>query len=368
MEKEIKDKKSGYLKRNPLKKAFIDGDGNLKPVLVGITAVLVLVILASVIIQLKKPTEDALVRITHVFKAKPEIKEKEKGRVEKNATKQELKSKQEKLESAEIEQGTKQEALKEKGNKTRLEEGKWRKPEAEKQTLKDKAKKPLGKGEDEGRKSTEPLASKKVMEEVKLSDEIYKKLYRHRFEIAKKGIQERYSWQVSNQANLTLRECYRLFDMKPVVITRGRYYDLSDLTLISKESLCHYSTTVIVCENPVIDFRKEIDSLGLKPDELTVHYYMYEYIRNYFYYRVEQAVNCFKKDIHTGKRDLEDQVEVVGNVFKIQKEGGGRFGVFLPTRIYYQRSESDKMEEIEIPISCFAGDEDIEILKKNGLI
>ncbi|MBW1854368.1 MAG: hypothetical protein JRJ00_06755, partial [Deltaproteobacteria bacterium] len=135
---------------------------------------------------------------------------------------------------------------------------------------------------------------KEKMESLKISDEEYTRLYRARFASGMREAETQYRWRVSNRYRLKLKDCYTLFDMKTVAVTEdGQYYDLSDHSQLTEDYLNNnYSSTVILCENPEVDFGGNIKELGLTAKDLTVRYYMYKHTRNYFYNRVENAVAC----------------------------------------------------------------------------
>lgn len=488
--------------RTLLGKFFLDKEGNLKEVPVGITAVLVLIILISLVVQIKEPAEETVVRVTHLFKSSPpptesqktkaEEKKKtdqkesaeEKARTDEKAVKAEKQKQAEedlKTIKEEIEQMKKEAAqMKREAEKT-LADAKQIKEEAEK--LKAELKKPLSakdekiktlknklagkenslkeaerksleqkakleeaeeklqkselklknttiqlaKIEEEGKnkilketlekskevkekavdvkdksetvrdeatifkksadnvkeKSKEVKShltaiaenskwpgAKEKMASLKISDEEYTKLYQARFASGAEEPDRRYRWRVSNRYRLKLKDCYTLFDMKAVALTEdGRYYDLSDYSQLTEDYLNkNYSSTVIMCENPEVDFGGDIKELGLRTKDLTVRYYMYNHTRNYFYHRVEQAVACcLRQGKIPREKNWQERIDVVGNVYKIKKESGG-FGVFIPTSVYYRRLNSSIAEEIRISPACFENEEDVKILKAKNLL
>lgn len=204
------------------------------------------------------------------------------------------------------------------------------------------------------------------VEAVRVATPDYAAMYRDRFEAGKSEPGVLYRWRVANRYRLNLSTCYRLFDMKAVALTRdGRYFDLDDASLLTEDYLSQrFSGTVIVCERPDSDFPDQLERLRLDPGSVTVRYYMYPRIRNYFYARVEQAVRCCL-GASGGSADPES-IDVVGAVFKIEKEGG-RFGVFVPTAVYV-RSGAGEPRHIEVSPGCFDGAPDVAMLRKKGLL
>jgi hypothetical protein len=211
-------------------------------------------------------------------------------------------------------------------------------------------------------------ASGKKLDSVKIASNDYTKIYRERFSSGSKNPANLYRWRVSTQYGASMRDCYMLFDMKAVAVTKdGKYYDLNDFTQLSEDYLNNsYSSTIIVCENPERDFGDKIRSFGLSGKGVSVRYYMYDHIRNYFYNRVEHAVQCCEGNGSiVSDQDVKERIDVVGVVFRMEKDKGC-FGVFVPTRIYFQDRES--AQEIILPESCFSADTDVQLLRQKGLI
>lgn len=213
--------------------------------------------------------------------------------------------------------------------------------------------------------SLDPPTQERV-DAVRVAARDYAAMYRDRFQAGKSEPGVLYRWRVANRYRLNLSTCYRLFDMKAVALTwDGRYFDLDDASLLTEDYLeKRFSGTVIVCEHPARDFPDQLERLRLAPASVTVRYYMYPRIRNYFYSRVEQAVRCCL-DSGGGSVDPET-IDVVGGVFKIEKEGG-RFGVFVPTAVYV-RTGTGEPRSIEVPPGCFDGAPDVAMLRKKGLL
>ena len=472
--------------RTLLRKAFFDSEGNLKAASLGIVAVLVLVSTITVVFQVKKPAEKAVLRIVHLFNAnprtaqkdtrpekpdpgeeeqptKPEEKEETKqvqkdtlnaaseikaikeetrqikeasSRTKEEAQKTILEAKkiqeeamqmkagttknlaqkdekikkltdelarhEESIKEAETKNAEQQRKLEEKEEKLREAEeelkiaeeqkdapqqSKEAKTKAlftlEKNTVAQKETHKPGKNADGDKKQAKNPSNrltsiveaskwsgaKKRMDSLKLPADSYAKLYRARLASGAKVPATQYRWRVSNHSGLKLRDCYNLFDMKAVAVTRnGHFYDLSDLTRLTEEYLNkNYSSTVILCENPEDDFGGQIEKLGIRTSELIVRYYMYDHTSNYFYNRVEKAISCcqVQGNIPSGK-DAKDLIDVVGSVYKVKKDGGA-FGIFVPTAVYLQNS-AGPADKFSVSCSCFENEEDVKMLRANNLI
>ncbi len=466
-------------------KIFFDSDGNLKAGTVGVSAVIAFILLIAMAVQIKKPAEQAVVKVTHLFKADPRVNNKqdgaEKQKSDQNIGKQPEKSeKQEETKKAQevLPRGHEEEkelmAVKEEIRKMKeetagikaeaeetLEEARKIKDEAQKMKeyvrsklarkdkkteklknklamqgaslkqaerknttqqeklareeeklpkaetkmhepdksveVKEKADFTLKKSvevkdetvkfsqtsnkvKEKTRKPGKSLtaitdarafsSSDRRMDSIKLLPENYTKIYRARFASSKKKPALLYRWRISNQYRLKLKDCYSLFDMKAVAVTKnGQYYDLSDNTQITEDYLDrNYSSTVIICENPEFDFGDQIEKTGIRTEGLKVRYYMYNHTKNYFYNRVEQAVSCCQAagKLPSGE-EIKELIDVVGTVFKLKKTGGA-FGVFVPTSVYYKKPGSGSAEEISVPAECFEEEMDVKLLKAKGLL
>ncbi len=163
-----------------------------------------------------------------------------------------------------------------------------------------------------------------------------------------------------------LETVYDLFQMKVVALkNKTPHTDLSDGSRVAGPSLSEFSTTCFVVSNPWEKWGKALEDSGFnKKDDVQVRYYTYEFVRNAIYAR---AMAAFEWSL--GKKGLAlttdpSRADVLGEVYAVHKDGGGRFGVFVPRRVDFQSQES---VEIDVP-DCFEGQKDIEALVKAGLL
>ena len=160
-----------------------------------------------------------------------------------------------------------------------------------------------------------------------------------------------------------LRASYDLFQMKPVAVVKTKYYDLEDGAPISEQSLESYSSIVFVVDKPWDKFEDKLIACGIrKEDAVEVRYYMYDFIRNAIYSRVNRAVDCIK-ETEKGLNELPvDKFHVLGRAYVIGKESGGRFGVFIPV------SASVQGRQYAVGPGCFRDQEDVRTLVANGAL
>lgn len=163
---------------------------------------------------------------------------------------------------------------------------------------------------------------------------------------------------------VNLREAYGLFQMKPVAVVENRFYDLSDGSRIPEKALEAFSTTVFRVSDPWIKWGKALSSAGIKKtDGIDVRYHMYAFIRNAIYTRAYRAVSwCKDRRLIEAETPIGD-LDVLGRAFVIKKEGGGRFGVFVPTVLSTRSGKT-----ITIDSACFSDQPDVQMLKSAGLL
>jgi len=162
-----------------------------------------------------------------------------------------------------------------------------------------------------------------------------------------------------------LRKTYDLFQMKPVAVIRGNaFFDLSDGTRVAEKSLKEYSTTVFLVDRPWDKWGKALAAAGIRRgDRFEVRYYMYDFIRDAIYARVNQAFSwCSNTGLIPG--DLPaDAVDVLGRAYVINRQGGGRFGVFVPVSL-----DTKDGRTVAVAPACFRNQPDVETLREAGVL
>ncbi len=162
-----------------------------------------------------------------------------------------------------------------------------------------------------------------------------------------------------------LRNTYDLFQMKPVAVIRGNaFLDLSDGTRVAEKSLEEYSTTVFLVDRPWDKWGKALAAAGIRRgDRFEVRYYMYNFIKDAIYARVNQAFSwCSNTGLIPG--DLPaGAVDVLGRAYVINRQGGGRFGVFVPVSL-----DTKDGRTVAVDPACFRGQADVETLREAGLL
>lgn len=197
--------------------------------------------------------------------------------------------------------------------------------------------------------------------EVTVDQKHYKALFQS-WRIAGKGGKgtEKTALRVEN-----LRDTYDLFQMKPVAVIRGNaFLDLSDGTKVAEESLEEYSTTVFVVDRPWDKWGKALADAGIRRgDRFEVRYYMYDFIKDAIYARVNQAfLWCSDTGLIPG--DLPPAAaDVLGRAYVINRQGGGRFGVFVPVSLHVKDGRT-----VAVDPECFRGQPDVETLRKAGVL
>ncbi|RJQ48789.1 MAG: hypothetical protein C4530_24145 [Desulfobacteraceae bacterium] len=217
---------------------------------------------------------------------------------------------------------------------------------------------------DKGRKSENPSLQKPRSDaregSVTVSSDQYLKVFN--------------GWRTAGQSDLkengfglrveNLREAYSLFQMKPVAVVENRFYDLSDGSRIPEKSLEAFSTTAFRVSEPWEKWGDALSSSGIKKSEkIDVRYYMYDFIRNAIYTRAHRAVSwCKDKGLIEADMPHSD-LDVLGRAFVIKKEGGGKFGVFVPVTLNTRNGKT-----IPIDSACFSDQPDVQMLKSVGLL
>jgi hypothetical protein len=229
------------------------------------------------------------------------------------------------------------------------------------------SKQPIEKKQSEPSKPIASLPKKTFLDadpdkrEVTVDQKQYKALF-HSWRIAgKEGKgKEKSPLRVEN-----LRNTYDLFQMKPVAVIRGNaFLDLSDGTRVSEKSLEEYSTTVFLVDRPWDKWGKALSAAGIRRgDRFEVRYYMYDFIKDAIYARVNQAFSwCSDTGLIPG--DLPaGAVDVLGRAYVINRQGGGRFGVFVPVSL-----DTKDGRTVAVDPSCFRGQPDVDTLREAGVL
>jgi len=162
-----------------------------------------------------------------------------------------------------------------------------------------------------------------------------------------------------------LRHTYELFQMKVIAVVRGNtFLDLTDGTRVAEASLGEYSSTLFRVDRPWSKWGEALAAAGVQRNEqVEVRYYMYDFIKEAIYARVHQAFSWCKNKglIETDVRGSD--VDVLGRAYGIHRQGGGRFGVFVPTSL-----NTPDGQRIAIDPACFRGQADVETLRGAGLL
>jgi len=163
-----------------------------------------------------------------------------------------------------------------------------------------------------------------------------------------------------------LEKVYELFQMKVVALKSNQpHTDLGDGSRVAGPSLEEFSTTCFVVSDPWEKWGEALKGSGFsKGDDIQVRYYTYDFVRNAIYARAMKAFeySLAKKGL-PGTTD-PSQADVLGEVYTINKNGGGQFGVFVPKRVDFQSQGSVEID----PMACFKGQKDIEALYHAGLL
>jgi hypothetical protein len=163
-----------------------------------------------------------------------------------------------------------------------------------------------------------------------------------------------------------LRQVYRLFQMKPVaVINKERFLDLQDGSQIFENSLNSYSKTVFLVEDAWSKWGEALKAARIRSDDhVEVRYYMYAFVENAIFARANKAFDWCKQTGLIPADTKPGQVDILGRAYSINRQGGGRFGVFVPIRIDIPAGGSVKID----PAACFPDELDIRALTSSGML
>jgi hypothetical protein len=196
---------------------------------------------------------------------------------------------------------------------------------------------------------------------VTVSDIHYRKLFND-WRIAGRQLkgQQKIPLRVEN-----LRDTYELFQMKPVLVVNGQpFADLANGSRIAHGALADFSQTVFLVPDPWRKWPRELRHAGIKPaDDIEVRYYMYEFVRKAIYARANRAFAWSQQEGLIARDTPSDRVDVLGRAFVIRQQGGGRFGVLVPIEIVDHNGQS-----IAVDPNCFSDQSDVRLLQQSGLI
>ena len=153
--------------------------------------------------------------------------------------------------------------------------------------------------------------------------------------------------------------------MKPVAVVNGsKYIDLTDGSRLSPEGLKNYCSTAFQVNDPWEKWGRELTKSGINEKErLEVRYYMYSFIRDAIYKRVQQAFSWSKQKGLIDPSTSESDVDVLGRTFVINRHGGGRFGVFVPLEI-----NTAAGQRVAVDPSSFNDQPDVQALMVAGVL
>jgi len=162
-----------------------------------------------------------------------------------------------------------------------------------------------------------------------------------------------------------LRESYELFQMKVIAVIRGdTFLDLSDGTRVAGPSLAEYSTTLFRVDRPWDQWGNALSSAGIRRNErVEIRYYMYDFVKAAIYARVARAVAWCREKGLIAKDLPASSVDVLGKAYAINRQGGGRFGVFVPVSL-----DTRDGRTVSIDPACFRGQADVAALQVAGLL
>lgn len=162
-----------------------------------------------------------------------------------------------------------------------------------------------------------------------------------------------------------LHQCYALFQMKVIAINvKGQLFDLTDGSRLPQQALDDYSSTVIAVDQPWQHWQAGLQRAKFKRQDIVqVRYYMYPFVRDAIYARCQQGFDWCKQQGLIAETTQPTEVDIVGRTFEIQRNGGGRFGVFVP-----QQLTTAAGNRVAISTAAFAGQADIAALQNSGLL
>ena len=162
-----------------------------------------------------------------------------------------------------------------------------------------------------------------------------------------------------------LRNTFDLFQMKPVAVIRGKtFFDLTDGTRVAEKALAEYSTTVFLVDRPWDKWGKALAAAGIRQgDQFEVRYYMYDFIKDAIYSRANQAFSWCRERGLVPADIPASATDILGRAYVINRQGGGRFGVFVPVSLNTKDGRS-----VVVDPACFRGQADVDALRKAGVL
>ncbi|RKX65563.1 MAG: hypothetical protein DRP41_02995 [Thermodesulfobacteriota bacterium] len=161
-----------------------------------------------------------------------------------------------------------------------------------------------------------------------------------------------------------LRETYRFFGMKPVLIIKGdkeKLYDLTNSSSMLRQELKGYSDVVFECSEPLQDWAESLNKIGINEStEFKIYYYMFPWIKSSIFARARQSVEYARQKGLLNKTIEMSKIEVQGDTQVIEKKGGGKFGLFIPRLILTAKGET-----IRVNLDWFSREKDLQILSQN---
>lgn len=159
-----------------------------------------------------------------------------------------------------------------------------------------------------------------------------------------------------------LRHTHTFFSMKPVLLLKedGQVFDLSEQSRIFPAELAGYSGVAFECSEQWKDWGDTLEEMGIEREsEFNIRYYMFPSIKNSIFSMAEQAVEYAKKRGFLAKEIRPSNVEVEGITQVVRREGGGRFGIFIPKVLL-----TTDGDEILIHREWFKNEKDFQLLTK----
>ncbi len=165
---------------------------------------------------------------------------------------------------------------------------------------------------------------------------------------------------------VNLENTYDLFQMKVVALKNDvPHTDLTDQSRVAQASLSEFSSTCFIVSDPWEKWGKALKGSGFNDrDKVEIRYYTYAFVRDAIYARAMQAFAWSRDKKGLPEATDPSTADVLGKVFAIQRQGGGRFGVFIPVRVDFSSGASVEID----PLACFGAQKDVLALNRAGLL
>jgi len=202
------------------------------------------------------------------------------------------------------------------------------------------------------------LKTEKKKQSVKVSQDLYQQIH-HAWMTAEKKDHNQFHLRIENLPN-----AYSCFQMKPIAISKSRWFDLTEGLNISKNALDNYASTVFESSNPWDDWYDQLRSAGFTPDDnIQIRYYMYSFIKDKLFATASLSLECCQSKGLIASGVSPEKMTILGKTYVVNRDGGGRIGVFVPTRINIMNGKS-----VEVDVECFEKQLEINILRQAGLL